>query len=99
LESVLALGLMAAVLSFAVGLHFRLLSSDHSGDRLQAWALTEEILVSRENDIATGARELGKFHIVVGEEPYAPGIVQVVISCSRGERTVLTRRCLLPARP
>jgi hypothetical protein len=105
LESVLAMGMMAAALSFAVGLHFRVLSSDRSADRLQAWTLTEQVFAQRATmaiapSIASEAADPnGSLRTEVQERTVAPGLVEVTITCSRGERTILERRGILPIRP
>jgi hypothetical protein len=97
MESVLALGLMATALSFAVGLHFRLLTSDHSADRLQAWALTEEVIAAREQPSSLVTPGTGSLSLAVSERPYALGLSELTISCTKGDRSILVRRCIVPA--
>lgn len=95
LESVLAMALIATVLSFAVGLHAHILSSDKAADRLQAWALTEEILAQRERGAPYGMIKCAGISVVTAETVYAPGMVELMMVCSKDEKIFLERRCIL----
>ncbi len=101
LESILAMGLMAASLAFAVGLHSRILLSDHAPERIQAWALTEEVLErqrARAGTVMEGTSQQGPFTVVVTEKPYASGLSRLSIACSLGTHRILERQCLIPAK-
>ena len=102
LESVLAMGLMATALSFAVGLHFRILASDKASDLMQAWSMTERVIAQYE----TGAAPFGssaseandpRYELTVSEKAYAPGSIELTITCTRHQRRVLQRQCIIPA--
>ena len=53
LESVLALALLAGALSFGVYMHFRVMSSARSGDRCEAWSMSERVADGRSFRILT----------------------------------------------
>ena len=101
LESVLALGLMATALSFAVGLHFRIAASDRAMELLQAWSFTEvEVATHQVWGYGLGTNDEADrtpFLIERTERAVGPGLVELTIRCVRRERVVLTRRCILPS--
>lgn len=103
LESVLAMGLMATALSFAVGLHFRILASDKAADLMQAWSMTESVIAQYEagsdtwrsaGSDATSAR----FELTISEKAYAIGLTEISIICERHQRQILQRQCIIPSR-
>lgn len=103
LESVIAMSMMAAALSFAVGLHFRILHSDQGADKVQAWALTEELLAHR----STGSwveqiernEDFKHFEIQINEEVHSPGLIDISIVIHKGKALLLERRCIIPGSP
>jgi hypothetical protein len=101
LESVLALGLMAMALSFAVGLHARLHSADRGKDLLYAWALTEQEMARQEalgpvkHDNRRTELEEG-FVLAVQADRIGPRLQRVTYSVVRYDRTVLQRRFVTP---
>jgi hypothetical protein len=99
LESVLAMGLMAGALSFAVGMYSRTLAADRSSDRLLAWAITEAVIATRDQVDQPAPPAPPHIAVDIQEQVIAPGLVQLTIRCSRGERTLLTRSVIQPLRP
>jgi|GEM_PF-1980339 len=99
LESVLAMSLMAGALSFAVGLYSRILASDHAADRMRAWALTEVVLAGRLQNGGIDVPRSTRFEIKVSGTPIAPGVTELTITCTRGGRALLERKCIIPSRP
>lgn len=100
LESVLAMGLLAAVMSLAVLMHARTLASGRAYARMQAWSASEAALAA----IAEGAPldrtwEAPPGMTLTAEDAViAPGVRTVHLTCTNGAGTVLDRRIILPAR-
>lgn len=96
LESVLAMGLVAAALSFAIGMHARILGADHSTDRLQAWALSERIIAARMSGSEGEVPLVHGMDMEVTEMRVAPGMVHIHIVFARNGRAVLSRNSIIP---
>lgn len=96
LESVLALGLLAAAMSIAVLIHFQTVLSDHASVRLEAWFLTEEAIIEIEAtgkaDVAMASPDmrLTMKMIVLGE-----GQESVHFVCLKGEEVILERDVII----
>lgn len=99
LESVLAIGLMAAALAFGTAMYGRVLGADHAMERLRAWALTEEILTARSQALPDQPWDTHRFNVSLSETPIGQGLVLVTIRCARGDRELLQRSTIQPLRP
>ncbi len=95
LESVLAMGLVAAAMSFAIGMHARILGADRSADRMQAWAVSERMIAERMNGADGDTPVVNGLEVEVEETGVAPGILRIDITCSRNGRQVLSRSCII----
>lgn len=96
LESVLALGLLASAMAFAMALYFQLMTTDRSADRLQAWMLTELVLADPAHTLPAASAGLV---LGVSERSYAPGLIELTITCTKAGKPILIRRCIQPDRP
>ncbi|HEY0976983.1 MAG TPA: hypothetical protein VGE21_05890 [Flavobacteriales bacterium] len=95
LESVLALGLLAGVLSMAACMQFHLLDGDRSGVRLKAWALVEQEL-ARSVPSAPPAAD-GAWEVRTAVEQMGRGYRKVLFICEKEGEVVLERTVILPA--
>ena len=99
LESVLAMGLLAAIMSLAVLMHARTLTSARAGMRMQAWSATEAALVA----VAEGASLDRTWEappgmaLAVEGTAIVPGLRSLRLVCTNGNGVLLERRVILPA--
>lgn len=97
LEGVLALTLIGTVLSFAMWMHLRILATESSTDRIQAWAISEEMLwrVERNDPAMTPSEHFEGMEASVERQLHSEGTLLVTVTCSRAGRTILVRRSII----
>ena len=98
LESVLALALLAGALSFGVYMHFRVMSSARSGDRCEAWSMSERVAeeVMRTGTFSGTPSAKEGWRIEVAHRTNAAALEQWTITCIKGTRVLLVRELLAP---
>lgn len=99
LESVLAMGLLAGVMSLAVLMHARTLTTFKGYARMQAWSATDAALAGIADGLPldrTWPAPPGTILTVEGTT-IAPGLRRIHLSCKGGTGIILERQVLLPA--
>lgn len=98
LESVLAMGLLAAVMSLAVLMHARTLATSRGQVRLRAWAATETALVGIAHGVPVDHAWPAPPGLTLKAEGtvIAPGLRSVRLSCSGATGVLLERHVILP---
>jgi hypothetical protein len=98
LESVLALALLAGALSFGVYMHFRVMSSARSGDRCEAWSMSEQVAeeVMRTGAFSGTPSDKEGWRIDVAQRANTASLEQWTITCTKGTRVLLVRELLAP---
>ena len=98
LESVLALALLAGALSFGVYMHFRVMSSARSGDRCEAWSMSERVAeeVMRTGSFSGTPSDREGWQIDVTHRANTDSLEQWTITCTKGNRVLLIRELLAP---
>lgn len=96
LESVLALGLLAAAMSIAVLLHFETITSDHAPARLEAWSMTEEAVSGLESTGKAGTFVASDgMHLTIKTSMLGRGCERAHLTCWQGETIVLERNVII----
>jgi type II secretory pathway pseudopilin PulG len=100
LESVIAIGMVSAALSFGIAMAFSVIRADTSAEELEAWAGTELRLEQRlSGDVSIPGSSQNTFICKEGETPYSSGITQWSIEIWKGDRLLVQRKCLIPIKP
>jgi hypothetical protein len=99
LESALALALLAGALSFGVYMHFRVMSSARSGDRCEAWSMSERVAeeVHRTGAFSGTSSAKEGWRIDVAHRANSAALEQWTITCTKGTRVLLVRELLVPS--
>lgn len=99
LESVLALALLAGALSFGVYMHFLVMSSARSGDRCEAWSMSERVAeeVMRIGTFTGTPSAKEGWRIDVAHHANTAALEQWTITCTKGNKVLLVRELLAPS--
>jgi len=78
-------------------MHLRILATESATDRIQAWAISEEMLwrVERNDPAATLLEHFEGMDASVQRKPHGEGTVLVTVTCSRAGRSILVRRSII----